>query len=121
MSRLDACEDYSGPGTWDKLEALVTEVCSLHKVTMAPFGEGHIRPDGTRDATKGRSWYCGSKNSPFRIVIYEKGLEQIAKGIPDDPTRVRLSPYPAQLEVKRVRGICGIDADRPFRYVPMGG
>ena len=30
------------------------------------------------------------QNSPFRIVIYEKGLEQIAKGIPDDPTRVRL-------------------------------
>ena len=90
VSRLDACEDYSGAGTWDKLEALVTEVCSLHKVTMAPFGEGHVRPDGTRDATKGRSWYCGSKNSPFRIVIYEKGLEQIAKGIPDDPTRVRL-------------------------------
>lgn len=90
VSRLDACEDYSGAGTWDKLEALVTEVCSLHKVTMAPFGEGHVRPDGTRDATKGRSWYCGSKNSPFRIVIYEKGLEQIAKGIPDEPTRVRL-------------------------------
>ena len=90
VSRLDACEDYSGEGTWDKLEAMLTEVCTKRGVSMSPYGEGHMRPDGTRDKTKGRSWYCGSRNSPFRIVLYEKGLEQLAKGIPADPTLVRL-------------------------------
>lgn len=90
VSRLDACEDYSGQGAWDKLEAMLTEICTKHGVSMAPYGEGHVRPDGTRDKTKGRSWYCGSKASPFRIVLYEKGLEQLAKGVPADPTWVRL-------------------------------
>lgn len=90
VSRLDACEDYSGEGAWDTLEAIVTRICTEHGIMMSPFGGGHRRPDGTRDETKGRSWYCGSKSSPFRVVLYEKGLEQIAKGIPDDPTRVRL-------------------------------
>jgi hypothetical protein len=90
LSRADAAEDFKGLGTWATLEAMLTEVANKHGVTMAPFGEGHIRPDGTRDETKGRSWYFGSKSSTFRIVLYEKGLEQIAKGIPADPTWVRL-------------------------------
>lgn len=90
VSRLDACEDFSGEGTWDKLEMMLTAICAQHGVSMSPFGEGHWRPDGTRDATKGRSWYFGSKSSPFRIVLYEKGLQLLAMGIPADPTWVRL-------------------------------
>lgn len=90
VSRLDAAEDYCGVGTWEKLEAMLTKVCGDHKISMAPFGEGHRRPDGTRDETKGRSWYFGSKKSQFRVVLYEKGLEQLAKGVPADPTWVRL-------------------------------
>lgn len=90
VSRLDAAEDYCGAGTWDKLEAMLTKVCGENKISMSPFGEGHRRPDGTRDETKGRSWYFGSKSSQFRIVLYEKGLEQLAKGVPADPTWCRL-------------------------------
>jgi hypothetical protein len=90
VSRLDAAEDYRGEGVYARLESMLTEVCTRNKVAMSPFGEGHIRPDGTRDATKGRSWYCGSKNSPVRIVLYEKGLQQLALGIPADPTWTRL-------------------------------
>lgn len=90
ITRLDACEDYSGDGVWDRLVALLTRIATECGVTMAPFGEGHVRPDGTRDVTKGRSWYFGSKSSAFRIVLYEKGLQQIALGIPADPTWVRL-------------------------------
>lgn len=90
VTRLDACEDYCGEGVWGRLVALLTRVATECSVTMAPFGEGHIRPDGTRDATKGRSWYFGSKASAFRIVLYEKGLQQIAMGVPADPTWVRL-------------------------------
>lgn len=90
VSRLDAAEDFCGAGTWDRMEAMLTAISTKHRVSMAPFGEGHIRPDGTRDVTKGRSWYFGSKSSAFRVVLYEKGLEQIAKGIPADPTWVRL-------------------------------
>jgi len=89
-SRLDAAEDWHGEGTWDRLEAMLTQIAADFGVSMSPYGEGHRRPDGTRDETKGRSWYFGSKSSTFRIVLYEKGLEQIAKGIPADPTWVRL-------------------------------
>jgi len=90
VSRLDAAEDFCGDGTWDRMEAMLTAIAAQHRVSMAPFGEGHRRPDGTRDVTRGRSWYFGSKSSTFRVVLYEKGLEQIAKGIPADPTWVRL-------------------------------
>ncbi len=90
VSRLDAAEDYRGEGTWDRLEAMLTKVCGEHGIAMSPYGEGHKRPDGTRDATKGRSWYFGAKSSQFRVVLYEKGLEQLAKGVPADPTWVRL-------------------------------
>lgn len=90
IARLDAAEDYSGPGTWDKIEGIVTRICGEHRVTMAPYGEGHVRPDGTRDETKGRTWYCGSKSSPYRVVIYEKGLQKLAEGVPADPTWVRV-------------------------------
>lgn len=90
VSRLDAAEDFIGAGAWDRLVSLLTDIAARHRVTMAPYGEGHTRPDGTRDATKGRSWYFGSKTSTFRVVLYEKGLEQIAKGIPADPSWVRL-------------------------------
>lgn len=90
ITRLDACEDYAGAGVWDRLVELLARIATQCDVTMAPFGEGHVRPDGTRDATKGRSWYFGSKSSSFRIVLYEKGLQQIALGVPADPTWVRL-------------------------------
>lgn len=90
VSRLDAAEDFNGEGTWDRLVSMLTDIAARHRVSMSPFGEGHVRPDGTRDATKGRSWYFGSKNSGFRIVLYEKGLEQISKGVTADPTWVRL-------------------------------
>lgn len=90
VTRLDAAEDYCGNGVFERLVTILTDVCREHRVSMSPFGEGHTRPDGTRDSTKGRSWYCGSKDSVFRVVLYEKGLEQIAKGIPADPTWCRL-------------------------------
>ena len=90
VSRVDVAEDYTGEGAWEKLEALITRVCHDYGVSMAPYGEGHLRPDGTRDALKGRSWYCGSKSSPFRAVLYEKGKEQLSKGVLADPNWVRL-------------------------------
>lgn len=90
VSRLDAALDTSHPGAWDEQELLLAEVCTRFKVSMTPYGEGHKRPDGTRDATKGRTWYCGSPKSTFRIVLYEKGLEQIAKGYPAEPDWVRM-------------------------------
>mgnify|MGYP003377319748 CR=1 FL=1 len=90
VSRLDAAHDVAYPGAWNELEGLITAVCTAFKVSMVPYGEGHRRPDGTRDATKGRTWYCGSPKSAFRIVLYEKGLEQLAKGVSADPDWVRL-------------------------------
>lgn len=90
VARLDAAEDYSGPGAWDRIEQLVTRIATENRVTMAPYGEGHVRPDGTRDETKGRSWYIGARGSVFRVIIYEKGLQKLAEGIPADPTWVRV-------------------------------
>ena len=90
VSRLDSAIDFVGADAWDLLVNLVCSVASKYGVSMAPFGEGHVRPDGTRDPLKGRTWYFGSKSSVFRIVLYEKGKEQLAKGNIADPTWVRL-------------------------------
>lgn len=117
VSRLDAAEDYTGEGAYSRLEAMLTDVCTRHKVAMSPFGEGHIRPDGTRDATKGRTWYCGSKASPVRIVLYEKGLQQLAKGIPADPTWCRL-----EVRVRpssRMKHVLGASALQPVELFGM--
>ena len=90
VSRLDACVDFFGQTSWDNIEEKLTEICTKRRVLMSPSGAGHKRPDGSRNKTKGRSWYCGGKFSPFQVVFYEKGLMNIGKGIPDDPQRVRL-------------------------------
>lgn len=90
ISRLDAAEDFCEVGAWDRLEAILTRIATGNRVSMEPKGEGHRRSDGTRDKTKGRTWYFGGKSSVLRIVLYEKGLEQIAKGIPADPNWVRV-------------------------------
>lgn len=90
ISRLDAAEDFCEPGAWDRLEAMLTKIAKEHRVSMEPKGEGHKRPDGTRDKTKGRTWYFGGRQSVLRIVLYEKGLERLSKGIPADPNWVRV-------------------------------
>lgn len=90
ISRLDAAEDYCELGAWDRLEAILTRIATANRVAMEPKGEGHKRSDGTRDKTKGRTWYFGGKSSVLQIVLYEKGLEQIAKGVPADPNWVRV-------------------------------
>lgn len=90
VARLDACQDFTGLTAWRDLEQMLTEICTRHKIAMSPSGEGHARPDGTRNPTKGRSWYCGGRTSQFRVVIYEKGKMNLEKGVPDDPNRVRL-------------------------------
>lgn len=90
VSRLDAAEDYCEEGAWGRLEAILTKIAKEHRVSMRPNGEGHKRPDGTRDKTKGRTWYFGGKSSVLQIVLYEKGLEMLSKGIPADPNWVRV-------------------------------
>lgn len=90
IARVDAAEDFSGAGTWQRLVAMLTSIAGRYGVSMRPEGEGHIRPDGTRDATRGRTWYFGSRKSVFQICLYEKGLQQLALGIPADPTWVRI-------------------------------
>jgi hypothetical protein len=110
VSRLDACEDYSGERSFEKLEAMLLKVARENGISVAPYGEGHIRPDGVRDPVKGRTWYFGSPKSAFRIVLYEKGKKYLSEGIPADPDWARLEVrVRPNSKAKHLVGSMGID------------
>jgi hypothetical protein len=64
VSRMDSCEDYSAPGAFDELVALLDR----HKDPRVKSDE--IRP---RDGDRGRTIYYGSPTSRVYVRCYEAG------------------------------------------------
>lgn len=93
VSRADIAFDFIFPeaGGLDIIHALVEPIARQAAVACDFIGdlvENNPEHDAKR---KGRTHYFGSKKSEARICLYEKGLEQIAKGQVDaDPNWVRL-------------------------------
>lgn len=67
-TRVDACCDWVEPGLFDSLSAHLIEFAQGNRLAINQQG------DWTRG--EGRTLYLGSKNSPVRLVLYEKGYEQ---------------------------------------------
>jgi len=76
VSRMDACEDYSAPGAFDQLVA-VLDRCKDPRVHS-----DEIRP---RDGDRGRTIYFGSPSSRVYVRCYEAGKmkERLHFGRPD--------------------------------------
>lgn len=96
-TRADLCVDLRGPGLFDALHAYGVELAGAAHPRIG------VRHDG--DWTwleKGRTLYFGSSQSATQVVIYEKGLQLLGKGIdaPRDLVRLELRLRPGR-EMRR--------------------
>lgn len=87
VTRVDSCQDFEGPGAFDLAHAEMREISQRRKIGSSLAGDWE-------GLTNGRSYYLGSVTSPFRAVLYEKGIEMRAEiaaaGHPPRPNLCRL-------------------------------
>jgi hypothetical protein len=87
VTRVDACQDFDGPGSFDCAHGIMKRLSEERGIRTELMG------DWDR-AEKGRSYYLGSKDSAFRSILYEKGIESAeeiaAAGLPPQPDLCRL-------------------------------
>lgn len=69
VTRVDACADFDAPGAFESLLAPSIEVKKERGIMGGKAGDWDDFPE------KGRTLYLGSKNSPVRMRLYEKGLQ----------------------------------------------
>lgn len=74
VSRMDAAEDFDGPGTWSRLYEPLLALALDRGLAIDQAGDWHRGRDG-------RTFYVGSPRSAVRVRLYEKGLEQRVKGL----------------------------------------
>lgn len=67
-TRVDACEDWHEEGLFDSVSGLLIEYATENRIAINQQGDW-IRGEA-------RTLYLGSKDSPVRLVLYEKGYEQ---------------------------------------------
>lgn len=68
-TRTDVCADFDAPGAFEALLVPCIEVKKEHRIMGGKAGDWDDFPE------KGRTQYLGSKNSPVRLRLYEKGLQ----------------------------------------------
>lgn len=76
-TRVDTCEDWYEEGLFDSLAG--------HLVQYAQDNRLAINQQGDWVRGEGRTLYIGSKDSPVRLVVYEKTAERAAAGFLDAP------------------------------------
>ncbi|MEL3863860.1 replication initiation factor domain-containing protein, partial [Pseudomonas aeruginosa] len=67
-TRVDACCDWVEEGLFDSLSAHLIAYAIEHRLA--------INQQGDWERGQARTLYIGSKDSPVRLVLYEKGYEQ---------------------------------------------
>lgn len=67
-TRVDSCVDWREEGLFDSLSSLLIDYAKNNRLSINQQGDW-IRQEG-------RTLYVGSKDSPVRLVVYEKGYEQ---------------------------------------------
>lgn len=69
VTRVDSCADFDAPGAFSRLYRACRTVKKAHRVLGGKAGDWEDFPE------KGRTLYLGSKASPCRARLYEKGLQ----------------------------------------------
>lgn len=69
VTRVDSCADFDAPGAFSRLYKACRAVKKAHRVMGGKAGDWEDFPE------KGRTLYLGSKSSPNRARLYEKGLQ----------------------------------------------
>lgn len=67
-TRIDSCVDWREEGLFDSLAAALLEYAQANRLAINQQGDW-VRGEA-------RTLYIGSKESPVRLVLYEKGYEQ---------------------------------------------
>ena len=68
-TRVDACADFDAPGAFDGLLGACQEVKAKHRIIGGKAGDWEDFPE------MGRTLYLGSRRSPTRLRLYEKGKQ----------------------------------------------
>lgn len=69
VTRVDACADFDAPGAFERVLGPCIEVKKARGIMGGKAGDWDDFPE------KGRTLYLGSKASPTRMRLYEKGLQ----------------------------------------------
>lgn len=69
VTRVDACADFDAPGAFERVLGPCIEVKQARRIMGGKAGDWDDFPE------KGRTLYLGSKASPTRMRLYEKGLQ----------------------------------------------
>lgn len=67
-TRLDSCADWQDPDLFDSLTGALIKFAQENRLAISQQGDW-VRGEA-------RTLYIGSKDSPVRLVVYEKGYEQ---------------------------------------------
>lgn len=67
-TRIDSCVDWVEEGLFDSMSAFLIDYATTNRLSINQQGDW-VRGEG-------RTLYVGSKDSPVRLVLYEKGYEQ---------------------------------------------
>ncbi len=73
LVRADVAEDYDEPDAFEILSSMMLNIADKHRLKVTHYGDWHRGENG-------RTLYVGSRQSPVMARLYEKGLEQRAKG-----------------------------------------
>lgn len=70
VTRCDPAQDFEGPGEFERLKSICIEHADAHAkpLKVEHAGDWHRAEDG-------RTLYLGSRKSPFRSRLYEKGIQ----------------------------------------------
>lgn len=79
VTRADVAYDFIEPGGFDRIVRILDPIARAGRVKVMFIGDPSPNP------TEGRSMYFGSKDSDVRVRVYEKDLEQLARGIEGAP------------------------------------
>lgn len=94
VTRADSAADVRGEGAWEFWSAWALELADRFKLKVEHQGDWHRGKDG-------RTLYIGSRSSPVRLVIYEKGKQLPELGMPDW-VRLELRVQPKKAEAGEV-------------------
>ena len=90
VSRMDAAEDFDGPGTWDRLYAACLSLADERHLKIDQAGDWHR-------GEAGRTFYVGGRKSAVFARLYEKGKQLRGLALDGGPD---ISPELVRLEVQ---------------------
>ena len=89
VSRVDVCEDFTGQGVFEKLDAMFVGVAENEGLRLDMAGDWHRQ--------RGRTRYIGARTSTSMVRVYEKGWQQF------EQARAAGTPLPDDFDITRTR------------------